>query len=63
MSTTFYDDVLHYSFDLVFADAVTDMEAHRIQVELMQKLGLFINKNGKEDTSIYDKYQTDKEEE
>lgn len=63
MSTTFYDDVLHYSFDLVFADAVTDTEAHRIQAELMRKLGLFINKTGKEDTSIYDKYKTDKEDE
>jgi len=61
--TTIVDEVLHYIFTLDFADAFTEAELPEDKSELMRKLGLFINKNGKEDTSIYDKYQTDKEDE
>lgn len=38
--TTFFDEILHYIFNLDFADALTSDEIGGIQYELMQQLGL-----------------------
>lgn len=41
--TTFFDEILHYIFNLDFADAFTSEEIGGIQYELMQQLGLELN--------------------
>lgn len=41
--TTFFDEILHYIFNLDFADAFTNEEIGGIQYELMQQLGLELN--------------------
>ena len=43
--TTFFDEILHYIFNLDFADAFTKEEIGGIQYELMQQLGLEFNGN------------------
>ena len=43
--TTFFDEILHYIFNLDFADAFTKEEIGGIQYELMQRLGLEFNGN------------------
>lgn len=50
--TRVVDDILHYLFDLDFADAFTDEEVNRVQYELMGSLAWTIN--GRDETERED---------
>ena len=47
--TTINDDILHYIFELNFVDCLSESEMDSLNYELMQNLGLRINRKGDED--------------